>query len=590
MTTVDDFAAWPFSRIASVPRLPISEDPARQRSQLFPAAVDSHASGRPFVVVWLRPGPGSPVEVFISSPGPAPAVDGPLLYPPGSRGRPVAGSELVAKLSSLPAWIPCLGSADQLATEQQGPARGAPGTFEDYVSYLHREVFAWAVIGRPRRRAALVDDLRRLRLEIPALRDASGNSEQARLECERAEARYRELSGARASGSWDISVLAAALDPARARRVASLLCSATDLVGLPYVLLPAADDAAAFTDALERVASSEDGGCSPFLGTTAALVALAHPPETELPGVRVATSPAFDVTPEVWEPSPTVPDGIPRSQDGAIVVGSVLDHDLRPSSELELSHATLNRHTFVCGATGSGKSQTVRTLLEGLTGAGVPWLVIEPAKAEYALGMAARLGLGNVLVIRPGDPSLIASGLNPLEPAQGFPLQSHVDLVRALFMAAFQAEEPFPQILSQALTRCYDDCGWDLVSGQPRVEWAAKRNLAEVSIVDAVAGNGRGGRDRHRLQRQGRQRHARVCRCSHRQPALRQSRTVLRGRPSPRRRSTPEAERRPRDREHQQRRGQGICDRHRPGPVGRAPAGSHPKSTAPRPAIHRFGM
>ena len=55
-----------------------------------------------------------------------------------------------------------------------------------------------------------------------------------------------------------------------------------------------------------------------------------------------------------------------------------------------MPRASLNRHTFVCGATGAGKSQTVRGLLEAATRAGIPWLVVEPAKAEYRL-MAARL-------------------------------------------------------------------------------------------------------------------------------------------------------------------------------------------------------
>ena len=52
--------------------------------------------------------------------------------------------------------------------------------------------------------------------------------------------------------------------------------------------------------------------------------------------------------------------------------------------------ASLNRHVFVCGATGAGKSQTVRALLEAASGAGLPWLVVEPAKAEYRL-MSVRL-------------------------------------------------------------------------------------------------------------------------------------------------------------------------------------------------------
>ena len=63
------------------------------------------------------------------------------------------------------------------------------------------------------------------------------------------------------------------------------------------------------------------------------------------------------------------------------------------------------RNIVISGATGSGKSQTARALLESLSRAPqpVPWLVIEPAKAEYAR-MRGRLGDDDsVLVVRPGD-------------------------------------------------------------------------------------------------------------------------------------------------------------------------------------------
>jgi hypothetical protein len=83
--------------------------------------------------------------------------------------------------------------------------------------------------------------------------------------------------------------------------------------------------------------------------------------------------------------------------------------------------------------------------------------------------MAARLGpAGRVLTIRPGDLDSPPASLNPLEPEAGFPLQSHADLVRALFLAAFEANEPFPQVLSEALLRCYTNAGWDLVTGEMR--------------------------------------------------------------------------------------------------------------------------
>ena len=128
-----------------------------------------------------------------------------------------------------------------------------------------------------------------------------------------------------------------------------------------------------------------------------------------------------------------------------------------PAGPFAISADSLNRHVFVCGATGAGKSQTVRCLLEAATERGIPWLVVEPAKAEYRL-MASRLPGTEVIRIRPGEPDAIAAGLNPLEPAADgaggrFPLQTHADLVKALFIASFQAEEPFPQVLSAALGR-----------------------------------------------------------------------------------------------------------------------------------------
>lgn len=40
-------------------------------------------------------------------------------------------------------------------------------------------------------------------------------------------------------------------------------------------------------------------------------------------------------------------------------------------------------------------------------------------------------------------------------------------MVRALFLASFDPQEPFPQVLSAALTRCYEELGWDLTLGEP---------------------------------------------------------------------------------------------------------------------------
>ncbi|HEX7994801.1 MAG TPA: ATP-binding protein, partial [Streptosporangiaceae bacterium] len=176
----------------------------------------------------------------------------------------------------------------------------------------------------------------------------------------------------------------------------------------------------------------------------------------EVPGVRLLDVGYCDVTAE--------PSG-----DNAISVGTILDGQDRPVGDLGVSLATLNRHALVTGATGSGKSQTVRHLLEQLTRSSVPWLVVEPVKSEYA-AMAGRIAPedAKLTLISPADPDATPLAINPLAPEPGFPVQTHIDMVRALFLAAFDAHEPFPQIMAQALQRVYESCGWDPVSGSSR--------------------------------------------------------------------------------------------------------------------------
>ena len=210
-----------------------------------------------------------------------------------------------------------------------------------------------------------------------------------------------------------------------------------------------------------------------------------------MPGVRLALRPEFDVTPEL------------AVSGAGVEIGHVLDGNLMPAGPFTLPAESLNRHVLVCGATGGGKSQTVRSLLEAATGHGIPWLVVEPAKAEYRL-MTGRIPGSEVIRIRPGEPDAVAAGLNPLEPAAAadgarFPLQTHADLVRALFIASFQAEDPFPQVLSAALTRVYEEAGWDLALGEPRrpggeavyptltgLQRAAERVVSEIGYSQRV--------------------------------------------------------------------------------------------------------
>jgi DNA helicase HerA-like ATPase len=386
-----------------------------------------------------------------------------MLFPPGALATDLSTMDAEGLLAPFRSWVPCQARPDALWAPSPNKQDGATvrrGSFDRHVAHL-RGPFAWLVLAEPLPPHGLEPELRALVNEIlPLSRGEVG--EAKRVELERKQARHRELSRARSGGGWRIRVLVGSVDPRGASTAAAMLCAASELDGLPYVLEPAGPPApgpdleAAFTSGTELLA------------------ALTRPPERELPGLRLVEPHSFDVTPE-------------HSGNGAVRLGAVLDEGLVEVGDLILGRDTLNRHTFVCGATGAGKSQTVRHLLAEASRAGLPWLVVEPAKAEYAR-MAGRLtDLGqDVIVIRPGDPDSAPAGFNPLEPAPGFPLQSHADLLRALFLASFDAQEPFPQILAAALTRCYEELGWDLTLGEP-VHNGQKPRYPTLSDLQRVA-------------------------------------------------------------------------------------------------------
>lgn len=475
-------------QLHSAPRRVVEPDrPDPVPAQLFAALTAAHSAlaavpdrrGR-LVVAWERRAGDPRLRVlFGGCPDFPPAASGgaapdglvPVLYPPGSRARPVDAADVLASWHGRPAWIRCTGRPDALWMPG-GPSRRtqARGGFDDYVAHLG-DAFVWLMIAAPLDVEHVDEELASLDVQIPRLRRQE-SLESSRIALQRAESRFAELSRARETGMWNVHVLVAGATRASARGVAAVLCSATDLDDLPYTLAPAGPGAG-----LTEVLRSTIAPGSPFPATTELLAALARPPKRELAGVHLIEQAEFDLTPEI---------------SGPVTLGGVLDDADQPAGPFTVSTDTLNRHTFVAGATGAGKSQTVRHVLEQLHHADVPWLVIEPAKAEYAR-MAGRIGGARVTVIRPGARDAPPVGLNPLEPEPGFPMQTHIDLVRALFLAAFEAEEPFPQVLHKAMTECYTELGWDPVLGESRIDGVQPRHpqlgdlqRAALDVVTAI--------------------------------------------------------------------------------------------------------
>jgi uncharacterized protein len=504
---------------------------------ILPAALNAAMHRRPFIAGWLSRGGGAPLEL-ITNAGPLPAAalaggpaeqpsqDAPpgrlsltappdrpapvpgdgatveLLFPCGARGVPMPDSWL-ADLDQL-IWAPCPArQAPPLAGEhgQRGRARAMPPgdepgqqggqraglradsgdgyvpLFESTLVSLMTRPFGWLVVAEP---TDLIDaEIAELRTQLNVLRRY--DEERARLDVERSERRLAELDAFREAGLWNVRVLAGAASEEELSLLAPVLVGSVGLAGHPY-RLRSAEGVHELADALVvKLADERDGSEVPFAATAGALAALTGLPRGEVPGVRVLDPGYFDVTSETR--------GGP-----SIDLGEILDGQDRPVGTFRVPLATLNRHALVAGATGAGKSQTVRHMLEQLTGAGIPWLAIEPVKSEYA-AMAGRLSrTGQVTVINPADPATVPISVNPLAPEPGYPVQAHIDMVRALFLAAFAADEPFPQIMSQALQRVYAACGWDVVTGAgvpgapsgPVVPTLAQLQRAALEVIDDV--------------------------------------------------------------------------------------------------------
>ncbi|WP_018657517.1 ATP-binding protein [Actinomadura flavalba] len=443
----------PWYRIQAVPApdRPASAD--GDFVSVLPAALSAARRLEPFVVGWLSAGGGAPLEL-ITNAGPVGEAGQALLFPSGARGAPVDDGWL--QQAQRMVWTRCPG---RLApTSPNAPQAGA-GLFESTLATLMERPFGWFVVAEPCDERVLDTEMRELHHDLHMLR--RGEDERARLAVARADQRLAELDAYREAGLWEVRVLAGARGEEELRQIAPVLVGSLELGHHPY-RLRSGHDLGTFAEMLRPgPAPLRPGGDEqrhPFTATAGALAALAGLPRREVPGVRVLDVGHFDVTSETADDASP---GEPR-----IDLGAILDDQDRRVGDFTVPRSTINRHVFVTGATGAGKSQTVRHLLEQLTRAGVPWLAIEPAKSEYA-AMAGRirdLG-GQVTVVNPSDPVAVPLSVNPLAPEPGYPVQAHIDMVRALFQAAFDAEEPFPQIMAQALQRVYETNGWDVVTG-----------------------------------------------------------------------------------------------------------------------------
>lgn len=121
-----------------------------------------------------------------------------------------------------------------------------------------------------------------------------------------------------------------------------------------------------------------------------------------------------------------------------------------------LDKSNLDKHIFITGVTGSGKTTTCQNILEA---SNKPFLVIEPAKTEYRI---LREKYPDLLVFTLGKDTVAPFRMNPFEFFPHESITSRVDMIQASIEASFDMEAAIPQIIESAIYQCYEDYGWNI--------------------------------------------------------------------------------------------------------------------------------
>ncbi|MGN9809425.1 ATP-binding protein [Micromonospora sp. BQ11] len=176
-------------------------------------------------------------------------------------------------------------------------------------------------------------------------------------------------------------------------------------------------------------------------------------PTQEAPGFAIDTVADFDSV-------------LTRPTGPALSIGAVLHRGLPGNDEYRVAVSQLTRHCFVAGVTGAGKTNTVFQLLRQIHTAGIPFLVLEPAKTEYRALLGDPTFRGDLRVYTPGIESVAPLRFNPFELGPGTNVSAHIDLMRSVFTSSFAMWAPLPQVFERCLVEVYADRGWDLGSGR----------------------------------------------------------------------------------------------------------------------------
>lgn len=148
------------------------------------------------------------------------------------------------------------------------------------------------------------------------------------------------------------------------------------------------------------------------------------------------------------------------TDDNKLFLGNLIKSGLHQKVEVSIDKRDLDKHTFIAGVTGSGKTTTCHRLLNS---AQMPFLVIEPAKTEYRVLTKKHK---DILIFTLGNDNVAPFRLNPFEFFPHENITSRVDMIKASIESAFDMEAAIPQLIEAAIYRCYEVKGWNIANSK----------------------------------------------------------------------------------------------------------------------------
>ena len=286
------------------------------------------------------------------------------------------------------------------------------------------------------------------------------------------ERQLQRLDEGKAVGVWNVEVhlfSSDALALARVRALLNAVMAGSESMPDPVRVYTCGDSTLPVQEFVTQLTSTE-------------LATLVQLPREEVPGYRITDYARFDL------------DAEQLPQNDVIHLGRILSGHTDTGLVDDMRRDDLAKHGLVVGVTGSGKTTTIFGLLDLLYdgGKGLPFLVIEPAKAEYRAlrgqTQPDNTGTGPVPDLRVytlGDETVAPFRLNPFEfeiagAEHRIHIQTHIDYLKSVFNAAFILYAPMPYVLETCLHEIYQDKGWDLSSGTnrrlPEQYWGQESN------------------------------------------------------------------------------------------------------------------